>query len=95
MLKGAPRWQAVVPVVGVVECFLGLLWHRQYAVLQVLGVPQGVGKGVEVQRLVYILIFCLGWTTGSAVIFGIIQSLKVSIFPPRNERVLLHRVQVF
>lgn len=95
VLKGAPRWQAVVPVVRVVECFLGLLWHRQYMVLQVLGIPQRVGKGVEVQWLIHILILCLGWTIGSIVIFGIIQSLKVSVFPPRNERVLLHRVQVF
>lgn len=95
MLKGAARWQAVVPVVRVVECFLGLLWHRQYIVLQVLGIPQCVGKGVEVQWLIHILILCLGWTIGSVVILGIIQSLKVSVFPPRNKRVLLHRVQVF
>lgn len=94
VLKGAPRRQAVVPVVRVVECLLGLLWHRQYVVLQVLGIPQGVGKGVEVQWLIHILILCLGRTVGSTVIFRIIQSLKVSIFSSRNKRVLFHRVQV-
>lgn len=95
VLHGAPRREAVVPVVGVVECLLGLLGHRQYAVLQVLGVPQGAGEGVEVQGLIHIFILCLGWTTGSIVIFGIIQSLQVSVFSPRNKRVLLHRIQVF
>ena len=95
VLKSAPRWQAVVPVVRVVERFLGFLRHRQYVVLQVLGVPQGVGKSVEVQWLIHILILCLGWTGGRIVIFGIIQSLKVSVFSPRNERVLLYRVQIF
>lgn len=95
VLEGAAGRQAVVPVVRVVERFLGLLWHRQNAVLQVLGVPQGVGEGVEVQRLIHILILCLGRAIGRVVIFGIIQSLKVSIFSPGNKRVLLHRVQIF
>lgn len=95
VLEGAPRWQAVVPVVRVVKRFFGLLWHRQYTVLQILGLPQGVGKGVEVQRLIHILILCLGRAVGSFVILRIIQSLRVSIFPPRNKRVFLHGVQVF
>lgn len=95
VLEGAPRGQAVVPVVRVVERLLGLLWHRQYGVPQVLGIPQRVGKGVEVQGLIHILILCLGWASGSIVIFGIIQSLKVSVFSPGNKRVLLYRVQIF
>lgn len=72
VLKRAPGWQAVVPVVGVVECFLGFLGHRQYAVLQVLCVPQGVGEGVEIEWLIHILILSLGRTAGSAVIFWVI-----------------------
>lgn len=72
VLKGAPGWQAVVPVVGVVERFLGFLGHRQYAVLQVLGVPQGVGEGVEIEWFIHVLILRLGRTAGSAVIFRVI-----------------------
>lgn len=95
VLQAAPRGQAVVPVVGVVERSLGLLRHGQNGVLQVLGVPQRVGKGVEVQWLIHILILGLGGTRGSTVVFRIIQSLKVSVFSPRDKRILLDRVQIF
>lgn len=91
VLEGAPGGQAVVPVVGVVKGLLGSLWQ---VVLQVLGFFQGVGKGVEVQGLVDVLVLGFGLPVGSAVVLGVVHSLEIAVLPPGNKRVFFHWVQV-
>lgn len=89
VLEGASWGQAVIPVVWVVEGLLGFL--RQI-VLQVIGIFQGVCKSVEVQRLIHVLILCLGLPVWSVVIFWVVHSLEISILSSGNKWVLFHWV---
>lgn len=91
VVEGASWGQAVVPVVWVVKGLLGLLWQ---IALQVLGVLQGVGEGVEVQGLSDVLILCLGLPICSLVVLRVVHSLQVSVLPPGNKGILFHRLQV-
>lgn len=52
-------------------------------------------EGVEVQRLVDVLVLSFGLAVGRAVVAGVIQGVHLAVLTPRDERVLLDGIQVF
>lgn len=51
-------------------------------------------EGVEVERVVHVLILYLGLPVGGAVITLAVHSVDVSISAACNKRILLHRVEI-
>lgn len=55
----------------------------------------GAVEGVEVERLVDVLVLSFGLAVGRAVVAWIVQGVDLAVFTPRDKRVLLDRIQVF
>lgn len=52
-------------------------------------------EGVEVERLIDVLVLCFGLTVGCAVVPWVIQGVDLTVFTPGDKRVLFNRIQVF
>lgn len=55
----------------------------------------GAVEGVEVERLVDVLVLSFGLAVGRTVVARIVQGVDLAVFTPRDKRVLLDGIQVF